>query len=172
MSRTFFTWPAIAAIILAGLVGCKTTVTETETEETAPGTTTQSDDWQKVDSGCGFFFEAPPEMQQQPVTGIDSCVGQYQGAGMQLTYDYGGFSDPLEGYSDSPEYKEESATIDGFQAKVISLRRDDDSERPYAVAVHFPDIGKGGVKLTMSIKCEGPAEMDDARLIVKSITFP
>jgi hypothetical protein len=159
--------PALIGLMvsaLSGLWGCSSTADGPATPAPA--------EWQQVDSACDFFFKAPPEMKRQDVSGIDSCVGEYLGAGMDLSYDYGGYSDPLDSYSDNAEYAEESATIDGFEAKVISLKLLNGSELPYVAAAHFADIGKNGIKLTMWINCKGPAEVEMGRQILDSISFP
>jgi hypothetical protein len=148
---------------LSALWGCSST-------ESGPDTTAPAG-WQWVNSSCDFLFKAPAELQKQAVQGIDSCVGQYRGAGMELSYDYGGYSDPLTDYKDSDEYEEESAMIDGLQAKLISMHLDS-GELPYFTAVHFPDVGKAGIKLTMSVNCAGPPEVDTAQQILHSISFP
>jgi len=155
-------WLMVSA--LSALWGCSSSTSGPDT--TAP------DEWTLADSSCDFLFLVPAEMQKKDVTGIDSCVGQYQGAGMELSYDYGGYSDPLNEYGDSDEYKEESVVIDGFQAKLISLRRLDSVELPYFTAAHFPYVGKAGIKLTMAMSCAGPAEVDTAQQILRTITFP
>jgi hypothetical protein len=155
-------WLMVSA--LSALWGCSSTAT-------GPDMTVPAE-WQLVESNCDFLFLVPGEMQKQDVTGIDSCVGQYKGAGMELSYDYGGYSDPLDDYGDSAEYKEESVVINGLQAKLISLRHLEGGELPYFTAAHFPNVGKAGIKLTMSMRCAGPAEVDTARQILHSITFP
>jgi hypothetical protein len=155
-------WLMFPALLALG--GCSSTAD-------GPATPAPTE-WQQVDSNCDFFFKAPPEMKRQDVSGIDSCVGQYLGAGMDLSYDYGGYSDPLDSYSDNAEYAEESATIDGFDAKVIRLKLPNGGALPYVVAAHFADIGKNGVKLTMWINCKGPAEVEMGRQILDSISFP
>lgn len=155
-------WLIVSA--LSALLGCSS-----EVSEPVPPASTE---WQQIDSKCDFFFDAPPDMQRQAVTGIDSCVGELKGAGMSLSYDYGGYSDPLDSYSENVDYKEESATINGFQAKIISFRFMGDQELPYVIAAHFPDIGVEFTKLTMWITCAGPAEVEKGRQIIDSISFP
>ena len=155
-------WLIVSALPSAW--GCSSTVDEQET--------TPSNEWQQVDSSCQFFFQAPGTLKRTSFGGIDSCVGQYGGPGMTLSYDYGGYSDPLDGYSDNADYKEEMTVVDGLQAKVISLRHTDGRELPYSIAVHFTDVDKNSTKLTMWISCAGPTEMETGRKIIDSISFP
>ncbi len=159
--------PALIWLIVSALPavwGCSSTVDEPDT--------TPSDEWQPVDSSCKFFFQAPVTLKRTSFGGIDSCVGEYGGPGMSLSYDYGGYSDPLESYSDNADYKEEMTVIDGFQAKVISLRFTDGRELPHFIAVHFPNVAENSTKLTMVIDCAGATEMETGRKIIDSITFP
>jgi hypothetical protein len=62
--------------------------------------------------------------------------------------------------------------IDGFQAKVISLRFTDGRELPHFIAVHFPNVAENSTKLTMAINCAGATEMQTGREIIHTITFP
>jgi hypothetical protein len=155
-------WLIVSALPAVG--GCSSTVDEPDT--------TPSNEWQQVDSSCNFFFEAPGTLKRTRFGGIDSCVGEYGGPGMSLSYDYGGYSNPLEDYSDSADYKEEMTVIDGFPAKVISLRHTDGRELPHSIAVHFANIAVSSTKLTLWIDCAGTTEMETGRKIIDSITFP
>ena len=154
----------LIASVVPAVWGCGSTVSDPET--------TPSNEWQVVDSSCQFFFEAPGTLERTSFGGIDSCVGEYGGPGMKLSYDYGGYSDPLDSYSDNADYKEELKVIDGFEAKVISMRHTDGRELPYSIAAHFADIGKDSTKLTMWISCAGTTEMETGREIIGSISFP
>jgi hypothetical protein len=159
--------PALIWLILSTIPaawGCSSTADEMET--------TPPNGWQEVDSSCQFLFQAPSTLKRTSFGGVDSCVGEYGGPGIMLSYDYGGYSDPLETYSGSADYKEEMTIIDGAQAKVISLRHTDGRELPYSIAVHFADIGKDSIKLTMWINCAGTTEMETGRKIIDSISFP
>ena len=158
--------PALIWLIVPALSaawGCGSTVSDSED--------TPSNEWQVVDSSCQFFFEAPDTLKRTSFGGIDSCVGEYGGPGMTLSYDYGGYSDPLDSYSDNADYKEELTDIDGFQVKVISLRHTDGRELPHSIAAHFADLGKYSTKLTMWINCAGTTEMETGRKLIDSISI-
>ena len=123
----------------------------------------------KVDLG-DFSFYAPPDMKNQNVRGIDSAVWQFRNSSMTLDLDYGMYSNDLKSYADQPEYQAWWILIDGKEAKVATLRMDDDRGRKYVAAVHFPDVsGRGGTRLTAWARCRDRATQQSAKNIFLSI---
>lgn len=115
-------------------------------------------DWQTIRVDNEFTFKAPPGLKPEPVQGTDSFVGKYTSATLEVTFDYGGYSDPMnrEGYSSR------GMTVDGKSARLVS--KDD------VVAIHFPKIS-GETKLTMSVRLKN-ADAKTAETLLQSIDFP
>jgi hypothetical protein len=120
------------------------------------------DTWVTINAGKAFSFRAPPELVEQPVQGIDSLVGKYDSPTLELLFDYGRYSDPLES-EDYREWKFRNTTIDGKRAKIgWSEKR---------LAVHFPTV-EGKNKLSMFAQLKQPQARETAEIIFRSIDFP
>jgi hypothetical protein len=65
-----------------------------------------------------FSVLLPPGWTYEPLQGIDSFVGRYYGGGMELLFDYGIYSDPLN-YDADPAYDVHEETIGGLTAKIV-----------------------------------------------------
>lgn len=89
-SRLLASW--LIGIVASGLVGVGSVASEVARSE-----------WKAVDAKGRFSFAIPPDMAEQAAQGIDSYVGQYRNDGIQLSFDYGGYSDPLLRYSEELE---------------------------------------------------------------------
>lgn len=126
-------------------------------------------DWPLIDSGCGFLLRAPLELVRQEVRGVDSCVGELRSGALRLSYDHGGYSDPLH-YEDRPGYREEAVRIGSRDAKVIAFSPTDVSGA-YVTAAHFADLGRG-VRLTLWTEARDEATAALARRILYSVSFP
>src|SRR5687768_8850440 len=71
--------------------------------------------WQTI-TAQGFTFQAPPDLRPVPVQGIDSIVGKYESPTLEVAYDLGWYSDPMdrEGYTSRP------VTVDGKAARLVT----------------------------------------------------
>ncbi|WP_310821131.1 hypothetical protein [Stratiformator vulcanicus] len=115
------------------------------------------EDWQKHDAGGKFSFHAPPDLKEQPVQGIDSFVGRYNGKEMTLSFDYGWYSNALDGEG----YEGKWTKIDGRRAWIAA--------KGETIGVHFPKV-EGMIRLTMFVQRTG-ADADTVKTIFKSIRF-
>src|SRR5690349_13873542 len=79
--------------------------------------------WKRVDAQGRFSFHLPETMQPQEVHGIDSYVGQYRNDRMQVLFDYGMYSNPLDTFFNSAEYREIKKQIGNLSAKIIFFRQ-------------------------------------------------
>jgi hypothetical protein len=150
---------ALVIVILAILSGCK----QPSLDEPPP-------DWVKVDARYFEFF-APRDLESVPVEGIDSFVGEYVGNSMVLGFDYGAYSDPLN-HESSKQFVANEEFIDGKRAKVVSYYNPGSGHRfDYVIAVHFPDTGERGTKLTVYITCKTPEDSEAAKTILETIRF-
>lgn len=75
-------------------------------------------DWQRLDTGQGFGFYAPAGAGVERRQGIDSAVGEIVAPGFRLQYDFGFYSNPLEGMRSQSGYSEYETRIDGRRAIV------------------------------------------------------
>jgi hypothetical protein len=118
--------------------------------------------WITFKAGKAFFFRAPPDLIEKRVKGKDSFVGKYDNPALELSFDYGMYSDPLEseGYRD---WKFRNTTIDGRRAK-IGWSED-------RMAVHFPKV-EGDNRLSMFANLKQPQAKEIAEIIFRSIDFP
>lgn len=135
--------------------------------------------WQKIDAKGRFSFLVPSGMRKRDARGIDSYVEEYRGGDMRVSFDYGRYSDPLDSYSDKPEYQETFIDIDGRRAKLVtfiypeaigSLKR--------VAAVHFADVGVpekegfGKMRLTLRVSYKHPEDLEAAKRILRSVDLP
>jgi hypothetical protein len=114
-----------------------------------------------------FTFEAPANTTGGPETGLDSFLGRYDCGALQMHYDYGGWSDPLDGAAARPGAIDEMITIDEVPARVVRVEVADDPDGlTYHAAVHFEG--------RLSFEVRGPST--DAQTIglaiFDSIDFP
>jgi hypothetical protein len=144
-----FLQPPLLLLAAALVLGCDSSVSAPP--PVPPG-------WQTVSSGKAFTFSAPPDLKPVPVQGIDSFVGTYASPTLEVTFDYGRYSDPMnrEGYASR------AVQVDGKSARLVT--KDD------IVAIHFPKI-TGETKLTMSVRLKS-ANAKTAETLLQSIDFP
>lgn len=76
--------------------------------------------WHKVDAGP-FSILAPPGWEFHQLQGVDSYVGEFVGDGVVLTFDFGGYSNPLK-EEKKPVYAVIRKSIGGHRAKIVSPR--------------------------------------------------
>jgi hypothetical protein len=131
--------------------------------------------WQNIDAG-EFAFTLPCDMVQKPVQGIDSKVARYDSASLSLTYDYGRYSSDLGELKSQPELREESATIGGKPARIVTVRSAEAAnERPFTAAVAFASVGPAiradKIRLTMVAHGTTAADQETAKRIFRSIQF-
>lgn len=127
--------------------------------------------WERYDMQS-FSFWAPTGMTEAPVRPVDSYVRQFTGNGMVLTFDYGRFSNSLDGAKRS-----HNESIDGRVARLASY----DNEDPKAAvngfpfghweAAYFRYTSESDMRLTMLINCEGASSCRDAQQVLRTVRF-
>ena len=105
-------------VVIAVFAGC----------EPAPPPSVPSN-WQTISANGKFTFKAPPDLKPEPVQGIDSFVGKYASPTLEVTFDYGWYSDPMNGEG----YTSREITVDGKSARLVT--------KGDVVAIHFPKVG-------------------------------
>ena len=129
-------------LLVLVLLGCKSlsqNLTKAETSALRQG-------WDIINADGKFIFSIPQNMQKQDTPGIDSYVEEYRNTNMKVSFDYGIYSDPLDGYSMEPEYK-------------------------YCAGVHFPAVNEDGSKLTLMVEFNDEKDYETAKTIFRSIYF-
>ena len=131
--------------------------------------------WQNIDAG-EFGFTVPCDMVQKPVQGIDSKVARYDSPTLWLMYDYGRYSSDLGELKGQPELREESSTIGGKPARIVTVRSADAAnDRPFTAAVAFASVGPAiradKIRLTMVAHGTTAADQETAKRIFRSIQF-
>jgi hypothetical protein len=125
------------------------------------------DDWIPVEAKDAFSFRAPPDLVEHPVQGKDSFVGKYDSPTLELSFDFGRYSDPLE-REDYKSWKFRKTTIDGKRAKI--------GHSDSRMAIHFPQViantKVGDIKLSLFAKLKQPEAKETAETIFRSIDFP
>ena len=155
-------------LLVLTLPGCKSTFQNTIKAEAS-----------KLEQGSNiinadnkFIFNIPQNMQKQDTHGIDSYVEEYRNNNMRVSFDYGIYSDPLDGYSMEPEYKEIKEVISGREAKIVYFKPTSfASEYKYYAGVHFPSVEEGGINLTMEVEFNDEKDWGTAKTIFGSIYF-
>jgi len=121
--------------------------------------------WVKIDARY-FDFYVPPDLRSTPVTSIDSFVGRYKGNSFSISFDYGAYSDPLDGSGGGSTYHLHFEHIDGKRARVGFLEYTNSGLVDYAVGVNFREQG-----LTMTANCKSRAGCETARIIFRTVKF-
>jgi hypothetical protein len=91
--------------------------------------------WHKVDAGP-FSILAPSGWEFHQLEGVDSFVGEFVGDGIKVTFDFGGYSNPLK-EEKKPAYVVVHKSIGGFRAKVVSPRTPGHG----ITGIYFRDVG-------------------------------
>ncbi|HWO13478.1 MAG TPA: hypothetical protein VNN80_28450 [Polyangiaceae bacterium] len=124
--------------------------------------------WVRVQAVCGYGFHAPPDVMMRALVGIDSCIDGWSASSCAYTGDYGGYSSDLTEYEGSPQYQETRESIDGRDAKLVTL-----ADEGLVAAVHFASVDPAvpGLRLTVGADCQDAAGQQDALTVFRSIRF-
>lgn len=77
--------------------------------------------WPQIDANT-FTLSLPQGWKFNKLQGIDSYVGEFEGNGMKLSFDYGIYSNPLADEND-PEYNVTYENIDGQKGKIVMAKK-------------------------------------------------
>ena len=155
-------------LLVLVLPGCKSiaqNITKAETSTLRQGLDI-------INADGKFIFSIPQNMQKQDTQGIDSYVEEYRNGNMKASFDYGIYSDPLDGYSMEPQYKEINEVISGREVKIVYFKPGSfSSEYKYFAGVHFPTLKEVGSKLTLVVEFNDEKDYETAKTIFRSIYF-
>lgn len=129
---------------------------------------------------CGLSFFAPPEMEDQNLRGLDSCIARFTGPGMEISWDLGWYGTPA--HSKDPEienFVSEDVTIDGRSAQLATFSwRTDGGDLRYRSQLHagnvFPERDKERSRktsLVMTVAVKSEPDLAAARRVLLSVEF-
>lgn len=124
--------------------------------------------WKRVDVEA-FSLLLPDGVVEVPVKPIDSYVRHFRIGAIELGFDYGQWSDPLD---DPKPRRLEWTVIDGRRAKIVYMDPKEET-KTYCAAVHVPEVRKADepVKLTVYLSSPEPIDPDLAERIFRSLRF-
>lgn len=128
--------------------------------------------WKKYDIRI-LSFSAPSELVLEPFEGDDSEVWKYTSPKLELTIDYGLYSEKNAENKSEDNYAEKPVNIDNREATIVFFKFNDSnsSEFKYVAVVYFTAIGSEENKLSFVAYCKTPKEQKIAEKIFSSIRF-
>lgn len=121
--------------------------------------------WQVIATSADFSFRLPPELREVQVQPVDSYVALYQATNMAVMFDYGMYS----AHADTTD-----EMIDGKRARILTASSESDlngQHYAYYAEVRFDDIGRGIDNLSMHAYCKTPEDVENAKVVFRSIDF-
>jgi hypothetical protein len=118
-------------------------------------------------------------MKDGGVGGVDSCVALFANKDITLYLDYGRYGSPTRRDHLDPEFKEESISIDGKNAQLVTCvdASHSNSGRKYKAFIYvvvkeskhegFPKI----ISLMMSVLGQGQRDQETGKRIFRTIRF-
>ena len=121
-----------------------------------------------------FTFSAPSNLVHK-VGGIDSQAGTLSDSKLQISYDYGAYSDTLTSVEGAVAFKERTGFVDGLASRFVSFTRlDTRGQNQACEGVHVPLVRKsaiGSIKLTMLLCGDAKKVRATADKLFASIKF-
>ena len=122
--------------------------------------------WRKIENKS-FTFSVPSFFKKTDQSGIDSFVEEYVADGIELSFDYGIYSND---FGDWPkETKFESVKVNGRSARIGTVMHEFHRGFPYSTQIHIKLDGSSS--LSMFAACKSEKEVALARKIFETITF-
>lgn len=177
-------------VVLAGYLGWRalapvkpdtqvlTTHGGTSNRTVVPSSEDHPANWVRIDTRDGFSFYAPPGTHLDHLSGKDTAEGEIVAKTFDLRYDFGLFSDALEGAMNENDYAEERTIIDGHVAilRRATLRSDvrvkeyatatDKSQRLF-IGLYMPRVeyrpARGGEGAWIALSIDGAAATPEDR---------
>jgi hypothetical protein len=134
----------------------------------------------KLVSACGAKFYLPPDVKEENVQGIDSCVKRYRGENSLITLDFPMYSNPdgtrRDQYSDKRDFNLRKTTIEGQAAEVITCYETSLSAEmrgfPYSAVLYVPALPNDLGNLTIWTSSKSQEARDTAMKIFDSLEIP
>jgi len=137
------------------------------------------DGWKKIEA-CGITFYAPPDLEEEKVQGIDSCVKEYRSKNIILSLDVLGYigkeSDTRrDEHSDEKDFQIVKTKIGGRKAEIITHYETKDSKKwkdlPYSATLFVSVTGKDGGNLTIWTNSRSAEDRETAKKIFATVRF-
>lgn len=138
------------------------------------------DNWKKIEA-CGITFYAPPDLQQETIRGIDSCVECYRSKNILLTLDVLGYigkeSDSRKDeLSDEKDFQIVTTKIDGRKVEIITYYETENKDQwknlLYRATLFVPVIDKkDGGNLTIWTNSRTAKDRETAKKIFETVRF-
>jgi hypothetical protein len=135
------------------------------------------DGWKKIEA-CGVAFYAPPDLEEEQVRGIDSCVKRYRSKNILLNLDVLGFklkesASRQDEYSDEKDFQIVKTKIDTRKAEVITHYETENSEQfkglPYSATLFVPQMRKDCCNLTIWTNSRTTEDRETAKKIFETV---
>lgn len=159
--RRLRAWLQTAILVLTAVAGC--------------AAANSGDGW-SIRDFKSFTLRAPSDWVS--VTGgTDSLAGRLAGSGVQLDYDFGLYSDPLNAPYGARDLQAESHAIDGLSARRVSFSQPSDAGASvhHCVGIHVPQVRQssmGNIRFTALACTKDPARLALARSVLSTLRFP
>lgn len=129
-------------------------------------------EWETFETNV-FSFQGPADLKRQHVQGIDSYVGQFGNGEIELNFDYGSYSDPLDdNHKKNDGYLAKRTKVDLKKATVVTYKRSDPEDQfLFCAGIHFPDTGDGQTKLTLFGRAKTQEGQDQLSLLFLTLQF-
>jgi hypothetical protein len=140
---------------------------------------TQPSGWKRI-TACGAAFYVPPDVQEESVRGIDSCLKQYRGENMLIMLDVLGYITPStetrrDEYSEERDFTFRRTKVGGRRAEIITCYETDLSDKAkglnYSSVLWVPQGWKDGGNLTIWINTKSAKQRRTAMNIFQSVRF-
>ena len=124
------------------------------------------DGWKKIENRS-FSFSVPSSFKKTEARGIDSFVEEYVAERIELSFDYGWYSNNFEGWPKDTKF--EDLKVNGKDARIGTAPRAFHKGFPYSTQIHIKLDDR--ISLSMFAACKSEEEVALARKIFMTISF-
>jgi len=142
--------------------GCEATAGSGDRHEDPTG-------WSRVAIAEGISLAIPADLAPVQTAGADSVFRVYESESLQLSIDYGWYSDSLS-RTQGEDLVRRPVKVDGWSALLVTYRDAGASTGLHHVsALHVADLGRGAVKLTLVVRGHSEGDHERAVQIIRSL---
>ena len=122
--------------------------------------------WKKIENSS-FSFSVPSSFRKTKERGIDSFVEEYVTERINLSFDYGMYSNNFDDWPKDTKF--EDLKVNGKDARIGVVKHEFHKGFPYSTQIHIKL--DGGIALSMFAACKSEKEVALARKIFETISF-
>ena len=163
MPPNFHCW--ILQVLITAIAGL--CCVSCQTSHDPRGDNARVDNKWKLIKNTEFSFSLPPSFKKTEGTGIDSFVQEYVAEGIEVSFDFGRYSNDFQDWPKKTKFEE--LKIDGRAARIGTAAHEFGKGFPYSTQVHIK-LG-GAMALSMFAACRSEKELAVARRIFETIAF-